>query len=188
MGGYGSTRWNSHSKKNTVEDGLRLNVNQLIQNRKLQTGLHLFGSWEWKNNYTGEVTSSMGYELNTTNTNYYWLRLHYTISSTQERIDFKVRLTTSRPNFGGLRWWFVCPLIVNGKACNRRASKIYSPPGSRYFGCRHCNDLTYTSCQESDKRVNWIRKNPAAMMALMHNVRSENPTTSNLILALKALK
>ena len=24
-------------------------------------------------------------------------------------IDDKIRLTTTRPSFGGLRWWFVCP-------------------------------------------------------------------------------
>jgi hypothetical protein len=105
-----------------------------LSHYQLQEGLHLFGGWEWKNSYTGAVTSSMGYELNTTNAHYYWLRLHYTMKSTQERIDFKVRLTTTRPNFGGLRWWFICPLIVNGKSCNRRISKIYSPPSSRYFG------------------------------------------------------
>jgi hypothetical protein len=30
-------------------------------------------------------------------------------------------------------------------------SKLHLPPGGRYFGCRHCYDLTYTSCQESRK-------------------------------------
>jgi hypothetical protein len=188
MGGYGSTRWGWHSKKDTVEDCLLLNVNQLIQNRKLKDGLHIFGGWEWKNSYSGEVTSSIGYELNTTDSYYCWLRLHYTMKNTQERIDFKVRLVTSRPNFGGLRWWFICPLIINGEACNRRVSKIYSPPSSRYFGCRHCHDLTYTSSQDSDKRVNWLRKNPAALSAIVEGMRSDNISTPNLILALKAMR
>jgi hypothetical protein len=33
--------------------------------------------------------------------------------------------------------------------------KLFSPPGERYFGCRHCHDLTYTTCQRShvDDRV-----------------------------------
>ena len=31
--------------------------------------------------------------------------------------------------------------------------KLYLPPGGRYFGCRHCHDLTYRSRQESDARV-----------------------------------
>ena len=29
--------------------------------------------------------------------------------------------------------------------------KLYLPPGGRYYGCRHCHELTYTSCQESRK-------------------------------------
>ena len=33
----------------------------------------------------------------------------------------------------------------------RRVRKLYLPPRGRYFGCRQCHDLTYTSCQESHK-------------------------------------
>jgi len=29
---------------------------------------------------------------------------------------------------------------------------LYLPAGSLYFGCRHCYDLTYRSCQDSHKR------------------------------------
>jgi hypothetical protein len=32
-----------------------------------------------------------------------------------------------------------------------RVGKLYLPLGSRYFGCRHCHELTYASCQESHK-------------------------------------
>src|SRR5436309_2544304 len=31
------------------------------------------------------------------------------------------------------------------------ADELYLPPQGRYFGCRRCHDLTYTSCQESHK-------------------------------------
>ena len=67
------------------------------------------------------------------------------------RLDYRVELTTSRPNFGGLRWWFICPLMINRRACKRRVGKLHLPPGARYFGCRACHQLTYTSCQESRK-------------------------------------
>jgi len=40
---------------------------------------------------------------------------------------------------------------VNGRGCGRRVGKLYLPPGGRYFGCRQCHDLTYTSCQESHR-------------------------------------
>jgi hypothetical protein len=38
-------------------------------------------------------------------------------------IDDKIFLATSRPPFGGLRWWFVCPHL------NRRVRKLYLPLG-----------------------------------------------------------
>ena len=53
----------------------------------------------------------------------------------------------ARPHYGGLRWWFTCPLVVGGRSCTRRAGKLYLRGG--YFGCRRCQDLTYRSCQEA---------------------------------------
>ena len=64
-------------------------------------------------------------------------------------VDESIRLTNTFPYFGGLRRWFVCPLLVNGQACQRRVGKLYLPPGQKYFGCRHCYDLTYQSCRDS---------------------------------------
>jgi len=57
------------------------------------------------------------------------------------------------PRFGGVRWWFVCPLSVNGVECRKRVGKLYLPPRQKYFGCRHCYDLSYQSRQEYDKRI-----------------------------------
>ena len=37
-------------------------------------------------------------------------RLHYARTDTAEAVDYHVGLTTTRPHFGGLRWWFFCPL------------------------------------------------------------------------------
>ena len=52
---------------------------------------------------------------------------------------------------GGVRWWFLCTLTCDGRYCGRRVGKLYLPPGGRYYGCRHCYDLTYKSCQLSHK-------------------------------------
>jgi hypothetical protein len=54
-------------------------------------------------------------------------------------------------HLGGVRWWLACPLARDGVGCGRRARKLYLR--GRYFGCRHCHGLTYTSTQESDGRV-----------------------------------
>jgi hypothetical protein len=42
-------------------------------------------------------------------------------------VDYKIRLETTRPNFGGLRWWFMCPLVRRDGGPPRRAAKLYLP-------------------------------------------------------------
>jgi hypothetical protein len=64
-------------------------------------------------------------------------------------ISYKVSLVSTPCHYGNKRWWFICPLGMDGQACNRRVGILYLR--GRYFGCRHCHDLTYTSCQESHK-------------------------------------
>ena len=66
-------------------------------------------------------------------------------------MNYRVELVSTRPHYGGLRWWFLCPLIVAGHACQRRVRKLYLPPGGNYFGCRHCGELNYTSQREADR-------------------------------------
>jgi hypothetical protein len=128
----------------------------------------------------------LGYEVNTTSTEYQCIRLFYTITRTSERVDYKIQLTTTEPNFGGLRWWFICPLCVNGQACHKRVRKLYLPHYAKYYGCRHCYDLAYRSSQESDKRVYWLRNNPEALIQIVRNRDRVDP--SKLFLAMKALR
>jgi hypothetical protein len=46
----------------------------------------------------------------------------------------------------GWRPWWRCP------RCKRRCSRLYNPDGPRWR-CRTCYDVTYTSSNESDKRL-----------------------------------
>jgi hypothetical protein len=64
-------------------------------------------------------------------------------------VQLPISLEPLPQHFGGIRWWARCPLILDGRPCRRRVGKLYLPPGARYFGCRGCYGLTYTSCQES---------------------------------------
>jgi hypothetical protein len=108
------------------------------------------GIVSWTNTVTGEKVSSIGFDADTghdTGT----ARLHYTRTNAGDAMDYRVSLTTTHLPWGGLRWWFICPLTVNGRSCGRRVGKLYLPPSGRYFGCRHCYDLTYRSCQDSHK-------------------------------------
>jgi hypothetical protein len=186
MGGYGSGRWRGHTKKDVVEDCRVLDVNRWTREGILRPGVHHFGGWKWSHAATGEETSSFGYEVNMTDIAFPWVRLYYTFTRTQEHMDYKIRLQTTRPCFGGLRWWFTCPLLRLGRPCNQRVSKLYLHAGGRYYGCRHCYDLTYQSCQESDKRVSYLRQHPNALMALFEGDMKDLPT-SQLLLALKAV-
>jgi hypothetical protein len=156
MGGSGSGNyyhWWRSAKKTVVEDCLRLDANRWMREGILRAGIHRAGSWQWT--YRSGHQCSIGYEVLTEDMANPGLRLFYSRTRTgtkeKESVDYHHRLATTRPSFGGLRWWFVCPLIVNGRTCIRRVGKLYLPPGGRYFGCRHCHDLTYTSCQESHK-------------------------------------
>lgn len=57
--------------------------------------------------------------------------------------DYKVQLTTTPCNFGGVRYWFICPLSRNYQYCGKRVGVLYK--AGDYFGCRHCYDLSYES-------------------------------------------
>jgi hypothetical protein len=62
---------------------------------------------------------------------------------TKTNINYKVPVTSTPCHFGGIRYWFICPLTSNGVYCGRRVAKLYL--FGKYFGCRHCHQLTYES-------------------------------------------
>ena len=148
MGGYGSGR---PREKMTVEECLALSANRLMRCKVLRYDLHHFGTLTWTRVATGEKISTIGYEVDTRDHAVAWIRLHYTVTRSGEAVDYRVGLTTTALPWGGVRWWFACPLTVNGRSCWRRCGKLYLPPGGRYFGCRLCYNLTYTSSQEAHK-------------------------------------
>lgn len=142
MGGLGSGNWYRwQGRKTTVEESLGISISDFRD--KLCPGIA--GSFTWTSR--GGNKSSIGYRVSgdidnpVINLTYRW--------RDSEDIHFPVHLTTTPVHFGGLRFWFLCPLVANGNPCRRRVGKLYSPPGARYFGCRHCYDLTYRSSQEA---------------------------------------
>lgn len=143
MGGSGSGRWRCHDKKTTVEDCRAIDLG-LLERDGAFTPYHT-GVLRW---LLGErETGSIGYRIEQTQGDRLWLVLDYAWGEAGEHVVNPVALETTRPHFGGVRWWGRCPLAVGGVACNRRIRKLYLR--GRYFGCRHCHKLTYTSCQES---------------------------------------
>jgi hypothetical protein len=189
MGGPGSGNhyhWWRGSKKTVVENCLNIDANRWIREGILRAGRLCAGSCHWT--YKDGRECSIGFAMVAPSGAEPLLRLSYSWThpgtGEKEPVEYHVRLATTRPRFGGLRWWFICPLVVNGRPCGRRVGKLYLPSLARYFGCRHCHDLTYTSAQEHDKRVDALHRNPAALLALMDDPKALN--TSQLLLALKA--
>ena len=147
MGGYGSG-WQG-AKKATVEGSLVLTAASLVRKRALVAGARTSGSWGWISDGEDKPHATIGYEADLSNQDNAWLRLHYRRNG--EPVDYRVRLVTSTPHYGGLRWWFICPLVRNDGGRPRRVAKLYLPSGGKYFGSREGYGLTYTSCQESGK-------------------------------------
>ncbi|MCH8157978.1 MAG: hypothetical protein IID18_09580 [Nitrospinae bacterium] len=139
MGGIGSGDWYRFDKKSTIEESLTLAMRDVRGRISPHSG-HI--TWTW----AGGNKSSVSYRV--TWDNEPTVTLHYGLRDNKD-VQILIRLQTTPTQFGGERWWFTCPLIVCGVACNRRVGKVYLPPGARYFGCRKCHDLSYQSCQEA---------------------------------------
>jgi hypothetical protein len=119
---------------------MSLNIDRLIRGRSCVPGGRSQGTLFWTNNY-GEHSGSVGYESDLTNPDHAWIRLKFTGTDywTDERhpIDQLVWLATTRPYFGGVRWWFIHD--------NRRVGRLHLPPGGRRFASRRAYCLAYAS-------------------------------------------
>lgn len=148
MGGSGSTRWNSSWKKTTVEECKVLPISIMKEGiqyvEKYQRAYSGSVSWSCGGEKRGSISYLIYFEYQNLQVN-----LSYRMIDSGEGIDCKVALNSTQLYWGTKRWWFVCPLVRNGIQCNQLVGKLYLPPGRKYFGCRHCYDLTYTSCQET---------------------------------------
>lgn len=165
-----------YSDRKTVEECKDIDVFWL--NKHDYFSGYKSGGIEWKRG--DKVTSSIGIEVNVLDNSY--MRLSYTqtnrFTGEKTELDYKVKLVTTPCNFGGVRYWFICPLVVDGKSCLRRVGKLYLPPGGKYFGCRHCYDLTYESCKKSGS---FHYENAEKHAKRMRKIREQLGGTSSLI-------
>lgn len=146
MGGYGSGRDATHW---IVEQCLSLSVSQFRKDGTFDKDYGC-GTIQWSRR-SGKWSAMFDYQCNDTGEGD--MLLCYQVVGQDAPVEIKtvIPIEATRPHFGGLRYWFTCPLVVNGVPCQRRVAKLYLPPNNRYFGCRTCHRLTYRSCQESHK-------------------------------------
>src|SRR5262245_58087981 len=136
-----------------VEQGLTLNIDQLIKARFLIPGSRMSGRIDWTRN--GQPAGAVRYESQLALPNA-CLRLYFTVSdrirSESHSIEQEIRLTTTRPSLGGARWWFICP------QSGARVGRLHLPPGSMHFAARRAHGLRYAcqtenACQRATRRA-----------------------------------
>jgi hypothetical protein len=91
-------------------------------------------SWKWENGCNLDVETTPDA-----------IELFYTISRNSlpgEKVHIKIALSRTACNYGGECLWFRCP----SRGCGRRVARLYL--AGKYFLCRHCHDLAYSSQRE----------------------------------------
>ena len=97
------------------------------------------GKTSWTSSMTGKITTLL---LLVDATDKPFVIFMYTLTDrdgNETKYDQTVPLETTPCNFGGKRYWFLCPV------CYSRVGALFLIPGDVSFGCRYCNNITYRS-------------------------------------------
>jgi hypothetical protein len=129
VGGLGSGRPRSLTKRALVEDSPVLDVNALKRKGVLEPGL----------------CSTADLSLGVYGALPVWVVVAEAADYIEVSLDFlairaQIALTYTRGTLGGERVWFVCPK----EGCGRRVVKLYLI-AREHFGCRECSGMSYSS-------------------------------------------
>lgn len=127
------------SNKKIIADHLKKIGAWLLQKKGLTSGVAK-RSIRWKNRFSNEIYKLEFTILRGKGGGYVNFRC---IKNDEKKKDCWIKLATTPCNFGGERLWFMCPLTVDNRACNRRVGVLYEC--GNFWGCRHCLNLTYKS-------------------------------------------
>lgn len=131
------------------------------------------GSIEWADKWSSKK-SSIGFYIFISEDKMHFQLVYCLIDKygTREELDYKISFTATRCNYGGRRYWFLCPLVFNEKWCGRRVGVLYM--GDKYFGCRHCRNISYSRNENRRHKLQWIAK--------LWQAEEENEVLENAIL------
>ena len=154
MGGTGSGRWTYHDTRLTVEECAAISITDVARVLSLGKSTRTDSGLLRPTRPTkGRIMDTVRCTLEADKNGDPLLKLTYTVPgrwASKRQVQQSIILRSTRPHFGGCRWWLSC------KGCGRRVGKLYRPPEERppeerYFACRHCLNLTYQSSQQSHK-------------------------------------
>lgn len=146
MGGRGSGNWYRWDSKPTTEGQLGIDIRWLKKNGYLKPGYSGLLSWSCNGEESGSVRYRI--EINRMILNF----RHRQNGGEWESVEQDIPFDRTPCHYGGFRLWFNCP------RCSRRVAVLYC--AGKYFYCRHCYGLTYSSQQESrpDRLMRKARK------------------------------
>jgi hypothetical protein len=156
----GRRRW---TNRLTVEECCSFDIAELVRAGALPGDPRALCSTTWTNS-SGSSTQKVTFRVLPGHTGRVVIHLYHSVPATlydPARIQQQIiPIETTECTFGGVRYWFRCPLVRESYPCRIRARVLYAPPHERLFGCRKCHNLTYESVQKHDKRVDWLLKLP----------------------------
>jgi hypothetical protein len=123
-----------------VEDGLTVDLGLILRRGWAKDGASGAGTLSWSSR--GERVASIGHRYDLTDPDHAHLTLIYTRTPSNgppEKVEQRIRLTYTRPTYGGRRWWMICPYS------GRRVAKLHIPPGGDRFASRLAWRLPYQS-------------------------------------------
>lgn len=128
-------------KKKTVEACLVLDIKYLKDNGAFDSEFPSSGSIQWRSG------ASAGIHIHPYLDGPCDCVLSLTYLVNGEDVQYDIPVVSTACNYGGRRYWFLCPGVRDGIDCATRVGKLYLPGNGKYFLCRHCYDLTYKSRQ-----------------------------------------
>ena len=136
MGGWGSGRTGGRP---TAETSKRIDLAWMIRTNKVVPGQWISGTLSWT--CGDSPAGSISYSANLENSDNAILRLSYFRGSEPDREEVvqHVRLAFTELNYGGRRWWMICP------CSGQRVAKLYLPSGGDRFASRKAWRLGYRS-------------------------------------------
>lgn len=144
MGGIGSGNWRGARQDSAF---WRLDIDQLKRTDCLRSGLVSI-SWKRRGESVASIRLLFSDELDRVTL------IYRSRSRGEEWEDIRdpIPLDLTKPNFGGVRYWFICP------GCQRRRKVLY---GSRLYRCRECQKMTYSSQYDPFPQHPWKRAHEA---------------------------
>lgn len=136
MGGWGSGRTGGRP---TADMSKRIDLAWMIKTKKVEPRHWKSGSLNWT--CGGSPAGWISYFANMVDPQNSSLRLTYFRGSGPDREEVvqHVRLEFTELNFGGRRWWMICP------CSGHRVAKLYLPNGGDRFASRKAWRLGYRS-------------------------------------------